>query len=153
MKLLKSALQLYESFTDLTNKWDDREREEYEFSRLPAISRAYRNNITGDACVGDQVAFVKQIWGGSHRKPKLIGFEIVEGTIINESYGADKQQHTFTLKVKGGTLKIKDRNLYKLGLWAKARDPIERQAALDEQHKRGDVASKNRDLRRESYVY
>jgi len=149
MKLLKKAQELYDQFTNLENKWSEREDCEFKFSRLSAISRAYKNNITGDACIGDQVAFVKQIWGGSYKKPSLQGHEIIEGLIISDSYGEDKQQHTFTLKVKGGTLRIKGRNLYKLGLWAKDRDPIERQAALDEKHKRGDAARKNRDLRRE----
>jgi len=149
MKFLKKAQELFDTFTDLGKKWSEREEAEDRFRRLPAISRAYKNNITGDACVGDHVAFVKQIWGGSYRKPTLKGYEIVEGIIISDSYGEAKQQHTFTLKVKDGTLRIKGRNLYKLGLWSKDRDKDERQAALDEKHQRGDAARAEREFRRE----
>ncbi len=34
----------------------------------------YLINCTGDACVGDEIAFERAIFGGSFRSPKFIGF-------------------------------------------------------------------------------
>ena len=62
----------------------------------------------------------------------------MQGTIIADSYGAARGQHTFTiLKEDGVKLLIKGRNLYRNGLFAKPRNAEERQKALSEKHARG----------------
>lgn len=38
--------------------------------------------------------------------------EIIKGTVINNSYGADKNQHTFTIQTDSGNVLVKGRNLY-----------------------------------------
>lgn len=99
-------------------------------------------NCTGDACVGDRVAFERATFSGSFRNAKFAGFELVVGEIVKDSYGADKQQHTFTLlRDDGSTLRIKGRNLYANGLYRQAwGDEAARKAALNEKHIRGDAA-------------
>lgn len=102
----------------------------------------YSINATGDCCVGDRVAFERATFTGSYRNAKFAGFELVIGEIVADSYGAAKQQHTFTIRLAdGSTTRIKGRNLYANGVyrqrWA---DENARRAALDEKHGRGDAA-------------
>jgi hypothetical protein len=97
---------------------------------------------TGAAVVGDKVRFDRAIFSGSCRKPTFAGYERVTGKIVRDSYGADKQQHTFTLRVggihTGYELRIKGRNLYRNGVWRKPwPDEAQRQAAAKEKHNRG----------------
>ena len=109
----------------------------------------YNIEATGDCVIGDRVCFERATFSGSYRRPVFSGVERVKGTIVRDSYGADKQQHTFTLRLDDGreTL-IKGRNLYKNGVWRKPwDDPAERGKAQDEKHARGDAARKARDER------
>lgn len=113
-------------------------------------------NCTGDACVGDEVAFERATFTGSFRNAKFAGFELVTGTIVRDSYGRDKQQHTFTLRLAdGSTALIKGRNLYANGVWRKAwLDESQRSVALKDKHARGDVARAARQQRKEEqHVY
>jgi hypothetical protein len=103
-------------------------------------------DCTGDAVVGDRVHFERAIFGGSYRRPVFIENEIVEGEIVRDSYGIDKQQHTFTIRRDdGSTFRIKGRNLYRHGtrrqVWA---DEQLRAAALLEKHGRGASARMDR---------
>ncbi|WVZ21889.1 hypothetical protein V8G54_000433 [Vigna mungo] len=86
------------------------------------------------------------------------GKRIVAGRIVKESYGAAKQQHTFTIEVlwsKGEKplpplypLLIKGRNLYKLKtLRQKWEDEAERQKIMMEKHSRGSLARADREER------
>mgnify|MGYP004702078235 CR=1 FL=1 len=112
---------------------------------------------TGDAVKGDEVAFERAVFGGSFRKPTFEGFELVCGKIVADSYGRDKQQHTFTIElVDGSTTRIKGRNLYKNGVWRKRWENEDaRRAAADEKHERGDHARAARQIRKEesNHVY
>ena len=105
---------------------------------------------TGDVVVGDHVKFERDIWGGTWKKPKHLGTETIEAIVIRDSYGKDKQQHTFTLEVYDGSeLRIKGRNLYKHGVFRKKwRNEDERKTAIEEKHDRGDMARKARDIRK-----
>jgi len=102
----------------------------------------YTTNCTGDVCVGDEVRFERATFTGSYRNAKFAGFEMVTGKIIGDSYGAAKQQHTFTLELEdGSTTRIKGRNLYANGVYRKEwEDEGARNMALDEKHGRGDAA-------------
>lgn len=122
----------------------------YETSNY-AGDEIYSVRCTGDAVVGDEVRFERATFTGSFRNAKFAGFETVTGKIVKDSYGKDKQQHTFTLALDDGSeLRIKGRNLYANGtyrkLWA---DESCRRAAADEKHARGDVARATRASHRE----
>lgn len=85
--------------------------------------------------VGDEVRFERAEFGGSYKKPMFLRFEFVTGKIVADSYGADKQQHTFTIELTNGTkTRIKGRNLYREGVWRKA---------WADESKRGLVADEN----------
>jgi len=106
-------------------------------------------SCTGDACVGDYVEFEKAIFSGSYPRAKFIGTELISGTIVSDSYGEKKQQHTFTIEDdKGYKFKIKGRNLYRNGckrlLWA---DEEEREKILKDKHYRGSLARAQREKR------
>lgn len=106
----------------------------------------YSINCTGDCVVGDEVAFERAVFSGSFRNAKFERFELVQGKIVRDSYGADKGQHTFTLHLAVtiggvGELRIKGRNLYRNGTWRKPWfEEALRKAALNEKHERGDRA-------------
>lgn len=112
---------------------------------------------TGDAVTGDEVRFDRAEFVGSFRKPTFLGFQRITGGIVADSYGADKQQHTFTLLLEDGTnTKIKGRNLYRQGLWRKPwANENARRTATAEKHSRGDIARAARDGRRleSGYAY
>lgn len=111
--------------------------------------RKYPVNITGNACQGDEVLYIRERWVGSYKKPRFDGFYIEQGKIIKDSYGYAKQQHTFTIKLDNGNTLIKGRNLYKYITLAKKRDISERQVFLDEKYSRGVSARKARYIRKE----
>lgn len=125
------------------------------YGLLKPFEAVYSDDITGDACVGDEVIFLRAIFGGSLKNPKFLRHEIVEGKIVNDSYGSQRGQHTFTLLTANGekTL-IKGRNLYRNGLFAKPRNEEERSEALSEKHERGmDNKENRRDARMEYLTY
>ncbi|KAL4196585.1 hypothetical protein AMTRI_Chr04g246880 [Amborella trichopoda] len=92
-------------------------------------------NCRGDVCTGDVVLFTQRIYekfdkirsGGAERP---IGHRTVAGRVVKESYGAHKQQHTFTVEVLWSTglkrlpplfpLLVKGRNLYRLKTFRQA---------------------------------
>ncbi|KAJ9179436.1 hypothetical protein P3X46_011224 [Hevea brasiliensis] len=117
----------------------------------------------GDACTGDVVMFEQNVYelydiaSRSARGPPC-GTRIVAGRIVKESYGAVKQQHTFTIEVlwsKGEKplcplhpLLIKGRNLYRLKtLRQRWENEEERRKILIEKHSRGSLARCARETR------
>ena len=111
----------------------------------------YNINCTGDCVVGDSVRFDRAVFTGSFRNAKFSHFERVTGLIIADSYGAAKQQHTFTIELSNAEkIKIKGRNLYKQGVYRQPwQDESLRSKALDEKHTRGNEARKQRKQRLE----
>lgn len=93
---------------------------------------------TGDCCTGDKITFFNAAKSDSR----------FYGEIISESYGKDKQQHTFTVLLQDNSkMLIKGRNLYKKGVFRKQWDnETQRDIILSEKHERGDKA---RDAARE----
>jgi len=122
----------------------------YEISKYSGNDE-YIIDCTGDAVIGDEVRFERATFSGSFRNPKFAGFKMIEGVIVKDSYGLQKQQHTFTIKTaEGDELRIKGRNLYANGLYRKSwADESLRHAAVEEKHSRGDLALVARELRRE----
>jgi hypothetical protein len=113
------------------------------------VPEKFTMDATGDAVVGDVVQFARAKFSGSFRNAKFIGMETVTGTITRESYGADRQQHTFTIRQDDGTtLRIKGRNLYKESLMRKPwADESAREKVAAEKHARGNEARRVRDTR------
>ncbi|WCJ39363.1 SAP domain-containing protein [Euphorbia peplus] len=120
-------------------------------------------NCKGDACTGDVVMFEQNVYemfsiASRSASGPPIGTRIIVGRIVKESYGAAKQQHTFTIEVlwsKGEKplpplhpLLIKGRNLYRLKtLRQKWDDEGERQKVLLDKHSRGSLARSARESR------
>lgn len=115
---------------------------------------------TGDVCAGDIIRFVEAVFCGSHRKPQFLGDREIIARVIADSYGAAKQQHTFSLEViassgcqalaAGIRTTRKGRNVYRNGTWrALWDDEAARKAVLAEKHHRGDFARAARTERKE----
>lgn len=109
-----------------------------------------KTDCTGDAITGDYVFFKKAIFIGNYPKSKFSHYENIEGLIIKDSYGKDKQQHTFTIEDnKGNIIRIKGRNLYRNGcerlVW---KDENKRDVQLEEKHQRGKEAKEKAELRK-----
>ncbi|XP_022715326.1 uncharacterized protein LOC111274723 isoform X2 [Durio zibethinus] len=120
-------------------------------------------NCKGDACTGDVVMFEQNVYETFNIASRSAcgppcGTRIIAGRIVKESYGAAKQQHTFTIEVLWSRgkkplpplypLLIKGRNLYRLKtLRQRWEDEGERQKVLMDKHSRGSLARSNREVR------
>ena len=104
-----------------------------------------------------QTQFNETVFGGSHRRPVALGTRRIAATVIRDSYGAGKQQHTFTLVVagsdgchalrRGATIRRKGRNIYRNAVLRADRLDGGRAAALDDKHTRGSRARTARAIR------
>ena len=134
------------------------------------MSKKYQDeyviNCKGDAVTGDEIAFVEAVFEGSYRSPKYVGERTIFGRIVKDSYGAEKQQHTFTILVDfvegankkdvivGSKIRRKGRNLYGISTMRKAWvDESMRKVALAEKHARGGAARAERDHRKAGGFY
>ncbi|KAL7162765.1 hypothetical protein ACSBR2_043114 [Camellia fascicularis] len=120
-------------------------------------------NCKGDACTGDVVMFEQNVYemfniASRSASGPPCGKRIVAGRIVKESYGAAKQQHTFTIEVLWSEgekplpplypLLIKGRNLYRLKTMRQRwENEGERQKMISEKHARGSLARSNREAR------
>lgn len=119
-------------------------------------------NCTGDVCKGDVVLFNQRVYerfNKIRRHGNVLGRRTVVGRIVKESYGAAKQQHTFTVEVlwSKGTKKlaplspllVKGRNLYKMKTFRQRwKNEGERLNVLAEKHMRGAAARSIKAMRR-----
>lgn len=115
----------------------------------------------GDICIGDSILFTENVFsqGSLFSKGKPLGIRVIHAEIVKESYGAKKQQHTFTLRViesagfhplKSGRIYLrKGRNIHRIGcsraVWS---DESARIRILREKHLRGEKARADREKRR-----
>ena len=79
----------------------------------------------GNLVIGTVFEFSENVFGGSFSRPKFLGERNIIGEVIKESYGAQRGQHTFTIKVISATgldsdevlgrgkIRRKGRNVYK----------------------------------------
>lgn len=123
---------------------------------------AYNLECTGDVVAGDSILFEEAVFGGTYRKPTFLGSRRIAAEVLRESYGAKKQQHTFSLRVlwsegkqaleAGAEIRRKGRNLYANGTLRKPwPDESAREARRDEKHTRGNKARKLRRERVQSF--
>ncbi len=124
----------------------------YKGKPTKASFSLFEIDCTGDVCTGDIVLFKRAIFEGTYPNSVFSGYETIIGKIVKDSYGAKKQQHTFSVDViysdytfYSKNIRIKGRNLYKNGTkrieWE---NEEERKKVLSEKHKRGDKARKKR---------
>lgn len=110
---------------------------------------------TGDVVCGDEIIFVRGNW---ERVPinrfgklawRFTSYDVVRAKVVNDSYGAKKQQHTFTLRLRSGEkILIKGRNLYRFIVFRKKwKKEDDRKMALLEKHRRGKAARSARNNR------
>ena len=125
----------------------------------PQTRNPYVLDCTGDVVAGDRIRWEESVFGGSRRRPRCLGTRIIEAKVLRDSYGGDRQQHTFSLEVTaatgtdapaaGAAIRRKGRNLYRNGTmrvpWD---DEGARRDAAAEKHARGDAARALRDARR-----
>ena len=118
-------------------------------------------DATGDVVAGAKITYTEGVFEGSYRNPKHIGDRDIEAEVLRDSYGEEKQQHTFTLRVIASTgtqpvevgkeIRRKGRKIYRNGvareLWD---DEATRDLACNEKHTRGDVAREAR-IERKAY--
>ncbi|XP_042432159.1 zinc finger CCCH domain-containing protein 62-like isoform X1 [Zingiber officinale] len=111
-------------------------------------------NCTGDVCKGDVVLFRQRVYDKFdkvRRRANEIGKRTIAGRVVKESYGAAKQQHTFTIEVLWSrgknalppmfALLVKGRNLYRLKTFRQPwSNELQRSKVLAEKHQRGAVA-------------
>lgn len=121
-------------------------------------------NCTGDVCKGDIVLFTQKVYARFDkvtRNGKFIGRRTIAGRVAKESYGAAKQQHTFTVEVlwsKGikklpplAPLLVKGRNLYRLRTFRQTwKNETARSKVLEEKHRRGAEARQKMSRRKRS---
>lgn len=130
-------------------KWKPNASQRAEFrERMEALKEAVTERVppeysipcSGDCVKGDSIAFFH---------PNKAS-ERMYGVITAESYGAEKQQHTFTIELlHGGKTMIKGRNLYDNPVFRKPwNDEDERTKAQTEKHQRGDRARADRATRK-----
>ncbi|POO02759.1 SAP domain containing protein [Trema orientale] len=129
-------------------------------------SSSFVINCTGDVCKGDVVLFSQKVYERFDkvtRHGKVLGKRTVAGRVVKESYGAAKQQHTFTVRllikvevlwsrgIKKLTplfpLLVKGRNLYKMRTFRQHwSNEAVRLNVLAEKHKRGAAARLERTM-------
>lgn len=131
----------------------------------PALDTAGRIEATGDVVAGDSILFYEPVWTGAfyprrRASPVPAGYRSITAEVVSESYGTDKQQHTFTLRViessgcdavnAGSVILRKGRNIYRNGCWRLPwPDESARELVRQEKHSRGNVARSERAVRRE----
>lgn len=121
---------------------------------------------TGDVVAGDTIQWTEAVFDGAavrgrfgRARARFLGERTVTADVLRDSYGADRQQHTFTLRVlacegvqpiaPGTQTTRKGRTIYRNGTRRRPwEDESARVAAAAEKHARGDDARAIRDARR-----
>lgn len=157
MDLNKQFLTALETLRAKVDDWRERDNNESTFAvEAGPPTKEHTINAAPDVVAGDDIIFLRRKWErrAINRYGKLsnvvVGYEIIEGHVERESYGPDKQQHTFSVRSSDVALTlIKGRNLYAIGVWRKPwADESVRLNAAQEKHERGDRARNARYIRR-----
>lgn len=133
----------------------NKQKEPDEF--LPASSV-----VRGDRIKWTEPVFEGGSFGRYRRAPTKIGERTIFAEVIRESYGAEKQQHTFSLLVissegteapePGAAIRRKGRNLYRNDcLRLRWDDESKRGEVAEEKHKRGAAARAAREERKQGF--
>ena len=110
--------------------------------------------VTGptDLTKGTRVRWKEPVFEGSFEKPRFVGTRTIEGTILKESYGVKRGQHTFTIEVhsaKGkdadsikSKIRRKGRTVYKDAVVLE--QPSNQAELAEEKHARAAIAKANK---------
>jgi hypothetical protein len=136
----------------------------YIMPERPALDTSARIEATGDIVAGDNILFYEPLWATAfnprqRRSPAPARYRVIVAEVVRESYGPDKQQHSFTPRVlessgcdpfAGGTVVFrKGRNIHRNGCWRLPwPDQSARETARLEKHSHGNAARQERDARR-----
>lgn len=113
----------------------------------------YTIDCTGNVCQGDEITFEKAVFEGSYPKSTFSYMERRFLKVLKESYGKDKQQHTFTcLDLEtDAVVRIKGRNIYRNGCQRKVwENEDDRLKVLEDKYSRGTKARSDRKERIET---
>lgn len=125
----------------------------------PANEDTFCTGCTGDVVTGDHIQFEEAVFEWSYRRARFAGMRTIEAIVEKDSYGFEKQQHTFSLRVThsegckpieiGKLVCRKGRNVYWNGTYRKPwADEEAREIAIDEKHRIWDEYRELRDQRR-----
>ncbi|KAE9606761.1 hypothetical protein Lal_00026435 [Lupinus albus] len=134
-------------------------KDENGYSLYPELS--FIINCTGDVCKGDFVLFRQKVYekfDKMTRHGRILGNRTIAGRVVKESYGAAKQQHTFTVEVLWSSgvkklpplfpLLVKGRNLYRQKTYRQRwKNEADRVIVLSEKHRKGAAARLVRAMR------
>ncbi|KAL9327678.1 hypothetical protein ACSQ67_002681 [Phaseolus vulgaris] len=84
-------------------------------------------NCTGDVCTGDVVMFRQKVYekfSKVTRHGKILGNRTVAGRVVKESYGAAKQQHTFTVSLSFAAISWMHEKEFCITLWSFIWTPV-----------------------------
>ena len=109
-----------------------------------------------DITTGTKIEWSEPVFAGSFRRPKKVGERTITGTVLRESYGAQRGQHTFTIEpekctgydadevLNKTTIRRKGRNIYNTArVLSKARNHAE---LAREKHQRAEQAKNQKYL-------
>jgi len=108
--------------------------------------------VGGDIVSGDVIRYTEKVFDYGMKKSIYLGERTNTVEILKDSYGADRMQHTFTVRVvdsegyqaldRGTITRRKGRNLYRSEKLYRLewKDESARQSARDEKHARGNAA-------------
>lgn len=173
MRVLKNKSEISKyfisfSFCNMQNNFSFLMEAEWVSITLTAPSHTNENTFgigcTGDAVTGDHIQFTEAVFEWSYRRASFVGMRTIEAIIEKDSYGSEKQQHTFSLRVTrsegcepieiGKLVCRKGRNVYWNGTYRKLwEDEEKRKIALDEKHQIWDGYRNLRDQRRSMEVW
>lgn len=118
----------------IQNAFDETQKKELETLYKPYYYKGYIMDITGDACIGDEIVYAEPVYNESI----LSHFTITEGRIIYDSYSLENdRKHIFTIITHYGTMVRYASTVYRYLTLSRVRNLDERQVQLDEKHNRG----------------
>ena len=99
--------------------------------RLKSLLVLYTENVTGDACVGDEIMFLYPEVNAE------TSFRVMEGTILRDEYRGKNYRHVFLIASKNGEpVEYLASDVYKYGTYSKRREKRQRNLFLLEKHLR-----------------
>ena len=109
--------------------------QEMAIKRLAQLRRnGYKLNVTGDACTGDEIAFMIMNYAKVGDKRFEAGFSVLEGTVLRDDY---KPRHVFVIALADGKqISMYAQTMYRFGTYAKYRSMENRIPFLKEKHDR-----------------
>jgi hypothetical protein len=109
--------------------------QEMAIKRLAQLRKnGYKLNVTGDACTGDEIAFMVMNYAKVGNKVFAAGFSVLEGTVVRDDY---TPRHVFVIALADGKrISLYAQTMYRFGTYAKYRSLENRIPFLEEKHDR-----------------